>query len=134
MHRKERLRATPKGQAPVPAWTNRQVTLTAFPSMWNPPKPLGRFRESRLKTALRHYWYAAHLMDEQEQLEHARKLMETGDFESSLKAFGELGSAAKDLDSKFDSAYDELLSLIGLGKANEARQLLLVIPQNICGN
>jgi tetratricopeptide (TPR) repeat protein len=66
-------------------------------------------------------------MVDEEQLEHARKLMQNGDFESSLKAFRELGSAAEGLDSKFDCAYGELLSLIRLGKANEARQLLRVI-------
>jgi tetratricopeptide (TPR) repeat protein len=66
-------------------------------------------------------------MDEQEQFDQARKLMENGDFESSLKAFRELGSAAKDVDPKFDCSYGELLSLIRLGKANEARELLRVI-------
>jgi tetratricopeptide (TPR) repeat protein len=83
--------------------------------------------KSGLETALRHYWYATHLMDEQERLERARNLMETGDFESSLKAFREIGSAAQDVDTKFDCTYGELLSLIRLGKDHEARQLLRVI-------
>jgi tetratricopeptide (TPR) repeat protein len=68
-------------------------------------------------------------MDQQKQLEHAQKLIENGDFESSLKAFRELRSAARDLHSRFDGTYGELLSLIRLGKANEARQLLRVIRE-----
>jgi tetratricopeptide (TPR) repeat protein len=65
-------------------------------------------------------------VNEPKQLDQAGKLMVEGDFEASLKAFRELGTRAKDAESKFDCTYGELLSLISLRKTDEARKLLQV--------
>lgn len=59
--------------------------------------------------------------------------MEEGDFESSLKAFHELGMEAQDETSRFDCVYGELLSLFALGRMAEARRLIQVVRNTFGG-